>query len=159
VINNCDFIGLNHYYHNRINYGFHRNEGKIACDRGYELYPKSIYFALKELKDRYNKTIYITENGLADAKDSRRPWYIVENLKYVHKAIAEGVDVKGYLHWSLMDNFEWDSGFWPRFGLIEMNYKTLKRIPRSSAYLFRDICKANGVTKEILDKYSKLLTI
>ena len=143
-IRNCqDFIGLNYYFHNRINYGFGRNENKINSDMGWELYPEGVYYVLKELK-RYRKPIYITENGLADAKDEKRTWYIKGILRNIHRAIQEGVDVKGYLYWSLLDNFEWDKGFKPRFGLIEINYKNLERKARTSAFEYAKIIKENG---------------
>lgn len=140
-----DFIGLNHYFHNRIDYGFNKNENKKTSDMGWELYPEAIYHVLKDLK-RYKKPIYITENGLADAKDKKRAWFIIESLRNVKKAIDEDIDVRGYLHWSLMDNFEWDSGFWPRFGLIEIDYNTQKRKVRDSAKIYRDICLKNSLS-------------
>ncbi|MGI6423371.1 MAG: glycoside hydrolase family 1 protein [Candidatus Dojkabacteria bacterium] len=149
-----DFIGLNHYFHHRILYGLGKNERKIINHMGWEIYPTSLYHCLKDLK-RYNKPIYVTENGLADAKDEKRTWFIYEMLKGVHKAIEEGVDVKGYLHWSLMDNFEWADGYWPRFGLIEIDYDTLERRPRKSAYFYRDICKSNGITSSVVEKYKE----
>lgn len=158
IRNYQDFIGLNHYFHNRINYGFNKNENKKVSDMGWELYPEAIYYVLKDLK-QFNKPIYITENGLADSKDEKRWWFIFESLKNISRAINEGVNVKGYLHWSLMDNFEWDKGFWPRFGLLEIDYKTLERKIRPSAKFYRDICIANGITEDILKKYQKLIQL
>ncbi|MEK7452741.1 MAG: glycoside hydrolase family 1 protein [Patescibacteria group bacterium] len=137
-----DFIGLNHYLHNRIDYGFNKNENKKVSDMGWELYPESIYHAIIGLK-KYNLPIYITENGIADAHDDNREWFISESLRWVHKAIEDGSDVRGYMYWSLLDNFEWDKGFWPRFGLIEVNYETLERKIRSSALKYAKICKSN----------------
>lgn len=142
IRNHQDFIGLNHYFHNRINYGFNKNENKKISDIGWELYPEAIYYILKDLK-RFNKPIYITENGLADGGDKKRSWFILESLKNIGKAINEGVNARGYLHWSLMDNFEWDKGFWPRFGLVEVNYKTFERKIRPSALQYAKICKTN----------------
>ncbi|MCX6806729.1 MAG: glycoside hydrolase family 1 protein [Candidatus Berkelbacteria bacterium] len=133
-----DFIGLNYYLHNRINWGFNKNENLKVSDLGWELYPEGIYYCLKELQ-KYKKPIYITENGLADAKDKNRAWYIKEIIKNIFKAKKEGIDVHGYLHWSLLDNFEWDKGFWPRFGLVEVDYKTLKRKIRPSALEYKKI--------------------
>ncbi len=141
--NGLDFIGLNHYHHSRINYGFHKNENKIVSDFGWELYPESIYHALMDLK-KYNKPIYVTEHGLADAKDRYREWFIVESLKNVHRAIDEGANARGYLHWSLLDNFEWAEGFTKKFGLCEVDFKTFKRAPRPSAKIYAEICKNNG---------------
>jgi beta-glucosidase len=142
IKNHQDFIGLNHYFHNRINYGFNKNENKIVSDLGWELYPEAIYFVLKDLK-KYKKPIYITENGLSDAEDEKREWFIEETLKSVYKAIQERVGVRGYFYWSLLDNFEWDKGFWPRFGLVEVDYKTLERKIRPSAWKYAKICKEN----------------
>ena len=67
---------------------------------GWELYPEAIYHVLTDVCERYNLPIIITENGLADAEDTRRGWFICETLKWVHKAIKNGVQVFGYLHWS-----------------------------------------------------------
>lgn len=141
TIKQSDFIGFNHYSHNRINWGFHKNENKETTDVGWEIYPESIYQVLKQLR-KYNMPIYITENGLADARDAQRESFISRYLAYVKKAMNEGVDVWGYLHWSLLDNFEWDSGFWPRFGLVEIDYRTLERKIRPSALAYKKIIEA-----------------
>ena len=139
-----DFIGLNYYFHDRIKGGaLHRNENRKVNDLGWELYPEGIFYVLCDLR-KYNVPVYITENGLADAEDKYRTWFIKETLKNVHRAIGAGVDVRGYLHWSLMDNFEWAYGFWPRFGFIEIDYKTKARHPRLSAFVYKKICEENA---------------
>ncbi len=146
-----DFIGLNHYFYNLIkNFKFNQNENREVSDLGWEIYPEGIYFVLKDLR-KYSKPIYIMENGLADAKDENREWFIKESLKNIHRAIQESVDVRGYFYWSLFDNFEWDKGFWPRFGLVEIDYsakggsasggKTMKRKIRKSALEYAKIIK------------------
>lgn len=141
IKNSLDFIGLNYYFHNKIKFPFQqKNENKIVSDLGWEIYPKGIYYVLKELK-KYNLPIYITENGVADAKDKIREKFIKEHLFWVKKAIEEGIDVRGYFHWSLIDNFEWEKGFSPRFGLVEIDYKTLERKIRKSAYFYAKITK------------------
>lgn len=138
-----DFIGLNHYFHNRIDGWFGRNENKRTSDMGWELYPEAIFHILVDLK-KYRVPVYVTENGLADARDAQREWFLRETLANVHRAIREGgVDVRGYLHWSLMDNFEWQHGFWPHFGLIEIDYATQTRKPRRSALFYKEICEEN----------------
>lgn len=144
IKNEQDFIGLNHYNHHRIDGWYNKNENKIQTDFGWEFYPESLYFAVSELK-KYNKPIYITEHGIADASDELRPRFLKESLSALHRAITDGADVRGYLHWSLMDNFEWDKGFWPRFGLIEIDFTTQKRTPRPSALLYAEICKNNSI--------------
>ncbi len=135
-----DFIGLQYYFHSRL----FRNKNKSVSDLGWEIYPKGIYHVLKGLK-KYKKPIYITENGLADADDNKRAKFIKDHLIWIHKAIEEGVDVGGYFYWSLLDNFEWDKGFWPRFGLVEVDYKTFERKIRPSAYEYAKICKENRI--------------
>lgn len=142
-----DFIGLNYYFHNRISWGFIKNENKIVSDLGWELHPEGIYHVLSDLK-QYNCPVYITENGLADATDRERAWFIKEIVRNMHRALSDGVDVRGYLHWSLIDNFEWDKGFSPRFGLVEVDYKNHKRTPRPSAHTYRSIVTNNALLQE-----------
>ena len=146
IRNYVDFVGFSYYHYNRVVWHppFSKNLNKEVSDMGWEIYPKGIYHVIRYLK-KYNKPIYITENGLADAKDKKRTKFIIDHLKWVHKAIEEGVDVRGYFHWSLMDNFEWARGFKMRFGLIEIDYKTLKRIPRPSSKIYTEICKNNAI--------------
>ncbi len=146
-----DFIGLNYYFHNRINYGFNKNKNERISDVEWELYPQGIYHVLQDLK-KYLKPIYVTENGLADARDTQRAWFIKESLAAVSKAIQSGVDVRGYFHWSLLDNFEWEKGFWPRFGLLEVNYRTLRRTIRPSALKYREIIEKSLENSPYLTK-------
>ena len=94
---------------------------------------------------KLKKPLFIFENGIADADDSKRSDFIKNHLASVHKAISEGVDVRGYFYWSLLDNFEWDKGFWPRFGLVEVDYKTQKRTIRKSALYYKDIISNNWI--------------
>jgi len=131
-----DFIGVNYYKY--------WNRGRIKNDMDWSIYPKGLYYVLRGLK-KFNKPIYITENGLADAKDEKRLSFIKEHIKWIAQAIKEGADVRGYLYWSLLDNFEWDKGFYPRFGLVEMDYTTMKRIIRSSSFNYKKIIEENSV--------------
>jgi beta-glucosidase len=143
IKNHFDFIGLNYYFHHKIKFPFFiKNDNKIVSDIGWEIYPKGIYYVLLGLK-KYNLPIYITENGLADKNDRLRKDFIKNHLYWVWRAIQDGVDVRGYFHWSLIDNFEWEKGFEPRFGLIEIDYQTLERKPRKSAFYYAEICKNN----------------
>lgn len=140
-----DFIGINNYFHHRIDNGFNKNLNHHVSDMGWELYPESLYHVVRAVR-HYNKPIYITEHGLADKEDTKRAWFITESLKHLHRAISDGVDVRGYLHWSLMDNFEWAKGYWPCFGLIEIDRETKKRTPRPSALVYKKICQSNTLT-------------
>jgi beta-glucosidase len=141
--NKHDFLAVQYYFHNLVKFpGLRKNKNEQITDLGWEIYPEGIYHLLKDLK-KYNLPVYITENGLADAKDEKRAKFIKDHLRWIQKAIQEGVDVRGYFHWSLLDNFEWDKGFWPRFGLAEIDYKTMKRTIRPSALEYKKICENN----------------
>lgn len=139
-----DFIGLNHYNHHRIDGWFNKNENKIQTDFGWEYYPESLYHVTMELK-KYDKPIYITENGIADHDDDLRPRFIEESLTTLHRAIQDGAPVRGYLYWSLLDNFEWDKGYWPKFGLAAVDRTTQERTIRNSARLYGQIAKRNAI--------------
>ena len=139
-----DYIGINYYFHSRVNYWFGKNENKVVSDMGWELYPQGLYNLAMDAK-RYGKPIYITEHGLADASDIHRAWYIQESLKYLHQAIIEGADVRGYFHWSLLDNFEWLFGYTHKFGLFSFDNKTWERTPRPSADVYAEIAEHNEV--------------
>lgn len=154
IAHNLDFIGIQYYRSNIISLNFfkkglfgpihERDDFTKMTDIGWSLYPEGMYHILKRAA-KYGKDIYITENGIADTKDQYRTAWIRDNLLHIHRAIQEGVPVKGYFHWSLLDNFEWDKGFWPRFGLVEIDYKTQKRTIRPSAYEYAKIIKTNSL--------------
>lgn len=146
-----DFFGLNYYRLGKINLKHWKSEKInffIEEDKnnimGWIAYPKGIYKTIKEAYSDYKIPIYITENGFpfnVGLDDNQRIKFIEENLEYIKKAIDEGVDVRGYNYWSLLDNFEWLYGFEPRFGLVEIDYQTLERKPRKSFYAYRDLIK------------------
>jgi beta-glucosidase len=148
-----DFIGVNYYFHERIvwdvKYPFItiRNADKEVSELGTEIYSKGIYEVLKYLK-KYDLPIYITENGIADSKDDKREDFIKDHLKWVHKAIKESADVRGYLYWSLLDNFEWADGYGPRFGLVEMDYENMSCKIRPSARKYAEICERSTLVLE-----------
>ncbi|NQV90276.1 glycoside hydrolase family 1 protein, partial [Candidatus Uhrbacteria bacterium] len=137
-----DFIGLNYYFHNSVDLKFGKKE-KIVSDLGWELYPEGLYRVLKGLR-RFGKPVYITEHGLADKDDRHRAWYLEESLRHAHRALNEGVDLRGYFHWSLLDNFEWADGFFPRFGLFEVDFATCIRKARTSVGVYRQIIEQGG---------------
>lgn len=149
-----DFIGVNNYFRrsfgntSEVNLGTSTSEVKEIervrkSNLGWDLEPKSLAGAVTATWQRYHKPIIVTEHGLADRADQHRAWFIEESLKYLHEAIQAGTDVRGYLHWSLLDNFEWDKGFWPRFGLVAVDYTTQKRTIRPSARTYAHIAKTN----------------
>lgn len=130
-----DFIGLNHYFRLRFKTWRQVKPTEEVSDLGWPLVPDSLRRAALDLK-KFGKPIIVTEHGCADADDSRRATFITESLAALEGARNEGSDIRGYLHWSLLDNFEWDKGFWPRFGLIEIQYDTLDRRVRPSAKVY-----------------------
>ena len=146
-----DLIGLNYYFTSRIGNLRVKNPDNITSDLGWWIYPKGLEKILIDLK-KYNLPIYITENGLADAKDEKREEFIKSMLTSCANAIKAGVPLKGYFHWSLLDNYEWHHGFWPRFGLVDVDRESassagkLKRTPRKSFYYYADICGRNQLS-------------
>ena len=140
-VKSCDFLGVNYYFSNRV-YGYRiHNPDKKTSDLNWDLHPGDIEYVIERLNRNYKLPILITENGLADAKDAQREWWIKETILGMQKALQNGADLIGYLHWSLMDNFEWAYGKWPRFGLVEIDYKTGKRTIRPSAAWFGRVIK------------------
>ena len=96
--------------------------------------PEGLYPLLLRVWAHYKKPIFITENGLADSEDKYRRWWLEETIIAMERAISEGVDLRGYFHWSLLDNFEWKHGWWPKFGLVEIDRENdMKRTIRPSA--------------------------
>lgn len=148
-----DYIGVNYYFANRLSLVPPRFAGGLDTLDGRELphtdldwvvYPKGLYFVLASLK-KYNLPIIITENGLADAADQHRERFIIDHLRSVRDALADDVDVRGYLHWSLIDNFEWLDGFDGRFGLVAVNFDTQQRKIRPSAKVYARIARTNAL--------------
>lgn len=153
--NTLDFIGINYYTRDFIRFGgWGRPELLgIACEKlhhhqeirelnamGWEVYPEGLYQILTRLK-KYKLPIIITENGICTEDDTQRVRFIENHLGALSKAQKEGVDVRGYFYWSLLDNFEWAHGFRPRFGIVEVDYKTQKRKIRSSAQTLTTYCR------------------
>jgi beta-glucosidase len=140
VYKRCDSIGLNYYIHKK--YG--DTETYQKTDMNWDIYPQGIYDALIMLS-HYKKPLFVSEAGIADADDSERTQYIKDQVYNVWRAIEDGADVRGHMYWSLLDNYEWSYGFDKRFGLVEINYETLERKIRPSAYVYKAICESNEI--------------
>lgn len=141
-IRHCDFLGVNYYQSQRVfGYRIFNSEKTDYSDVDWMLAPSDIEYALERLSAKYKKPLIITENGLADAEDKYREWWIKETIIGMQKALKKNVDLIGYFHWSLLDNFEWAYGKWPRFGLVAIDYKTGKRTLRPSAAWFGKVLK------------------
>ncbi len=135
-----DSIGLNYYFYTQ--FGDRKQWRKTDMDWNFA--PERIYDALMMLK-RYRKPVFISEAGVAVADDNDRAEYITKQIEGALRALADGVDVRGHMYWSLLDNYEWALGFEKRFGLIEIDYDTLERKIRPSAYVYKKIIEANGL--------------
>ena len=97
----------------------------------------------------FGKPIYVTENGISDIKDVLRPSFLVEHLNVLRRAISEEkIDVRGYFHWSLTDNYEWAKGFGQKFGLYSVDLETKSRKSRKSAEVLRGIVKAENAEEK-----------
>lgn len=142
VAGHCDSIGLNYYFYTQ--FGDKRRWRKTDMDWNFA--PEKIYDALMMLV-KYNKPLFVSEGGIADASDAGRAEYIREQVRAVWLAIEAGADVRGHMYWSLLDNYEWALGFEKRFGLIEVNYETLERKIRPSAYVYKKIILDNGIVE------------
>ena len=130
-----DFIGLNYYFSDYYSGIGKRYNPKVPLnDLGWYMEPEGIYPLLLRAWSRFKKPIFITENGLADSGDQYRRWWIEQTIVAMERAISEGVELRGYFHWSLLDNFEWQDGWWPKFGLVHVDRENgMKRTVRPSA--------------------------
>lgn len=137
-----DIIGLNYYRNTK----FGENRNFIRTDMDWKAFPSGIYGALMQLK-KFQKPIFVAEAGLADADDDLRGDYIKVQIMAVGRALEDGVDVRGHMYWSLMDNYEWALGTTKRFGLVEIDYDTLERKIRPSAYVYKEIIENKGIVE------------
>ena len=161
VEDRMDYLGLNYYSGWVIKFNPWGSFSGVSVEytntktRDDNIYPEGLYWTVREFS-RYHKPIIITENGVDDGTDSRRPVFIMSHLLWLQKAAAEaaGTDapVIGYFYWTLIDNFEWvkNDCVTAHFGLFSVDPQTKKRTPRPSAVLFRDISRANSLTRDMI---------
>ncbi len=143
-----DFVGLNYYSHYRVRFKANASEpfelrprqGELQTDMPYPVYPEGIYRALMRI-GKLKVPVLITENGVADRADTLRDDFIRRYLYAVHRARADGVDVRGFYYWSLMDNFEWAEGWHMKFGLYEMDPADRVRKLRPGSKVFAEIVR------------------
>jgi beta-glucosidase len=149
----CDFVGIN-YYHPTVssssNPAAPASNGAAVTDMGWEVAPRGLSDLLLRLKRDYRlPPIHITENGAAyrdqwvdgQVEDEQRRQYIESHLVAVAEAIERGVDVRGYFVWSLMDNFEWAEGYRKRFGIVHVDYATLRRTMKRSGLWYKSLLR------------------
>ena len=170
-----DYIGLNHYQHSRVKADknhllgargayndelpFGTKEGIELTLMGWEIVPEAYYNQIMELKNHYgDPEIYLTENGCAypdeinsngEIIDDKRIEYYQKYLSAVKKAIDQGAKVRGYFTWTFMDNFEWALGFEKRFGLVHIDFKSLKRTPKKSFYFYKKLIDFNSIPTKV----------
>lgn len=138
IRNQQDFVGINYYFTNYFT-GLLKNKDPSfpRSDLNWYMEPEGLYPIMLRTWSRFKKPIFITENGLADDTDQYRRWWIEESIVAMERAISEGVELNGYFHWSLLDNFEWDYGYWPHFGLVAVDRRHgMRRTVRPSAKWF-----------------------
>lgn len=138
IRNHQDFIGFNYYFTDYFTGLLKRSNPSVPLnDMGFYMEPEGLYPLLLRVWSRFKKPIFVTENGVADHADQYRQWWIEETLIAMERALSEGVDIRGYFHWSLLDNFEWAYGWWPKFGLVHVDRERgMKRTVRPSAQWF-----------------------
>jgi beta-glucosidase/6-phospho-beta-glucosidase/beta-galactosidase len=142
VYRQCDSIGLNYYFYTQ----FGDRWVWRKTDMDWNFAPEHIYDCLVMLW-RYRKPLFVSESGVADATDRMRAEYILGQVRGTWRALTAGVDVRGHMYWSLLDNYEWALGFEKRFGLVEIDYATMERRVRPSAYVYKQICEQNGIVE------------
>ncbi|OGQ17126.1 MAG: hypothetical protein A2138_23695 [Deltaproteobacteria bacterium RBG_16_71_12] len=160
-----DWIGVN-YFTRAVSSFAPRSPGFVSAarqtpwttsDLDWEIYPEGLHRTLTRLHLRYpGVPLFVTECGIADGDDSRRPRFIIDHVAWTHRALEDGVDVRGFFYWSLTDNWEWKRGPWPRFGLYEVDYATGARRARPSAALFAEIARTNRLPATLPPSVTRL---
>lgn len=159
-----DFLGVNNYTRSVVSADpasgrptHHRVEDAEYTDMDWEVYPDGLYDLLTRIHRDYRpRRMYVTENGSSfrdvrehdgGVRDPERQQYLASHLAACSRAIRDGVPLAGYFAWSLLDNFEWAHGYWMRFGIVYVDYPTLERVPKSSAFWYRDLIKEHSAAK------------
>ncbi len=159
-----DFLGVNYYTRSvtrqddralPVRAGAVRQPHRIYTETGWEVYPPALTRVLLWVKERYgNPPVYITENGAAfydppkplggAVDDPLRVHYLREHLRAAHRALRQGVDLRGYFAWSLLDNLEWSLGYSKRFGIVHVDFETQQRTPKASARFYAEVIRTHG---------------
>jgi beta-glucosidase len=143
----ADFVGVQTY--SRVLVGPHGRlptpEGAEMTGANYEFYPQALGGTIRFAQERIGRPIYVTESGICTDDDTRRIAYLDQALAEVRKCLDDGIDVRSYICWSLLDNFEWTHGYGERFGLVEVDFDTFARTPKPSAYHLGNIARSGMI--------------
>ncbi|HYH02660.1 MAG TPA: GH1 family beta-glucosidase [Bacillota bacterium] len=155
-----DFFGVNIYHGTKVTAGPEgkpqpviKEPGRPLTAYNWDVTPEALYWGPRFFYERYQKPIIITENGVSNidvisldgaVHDPQRIDFTQRYLRELRRSIVDGIDVRGYFHWSIMDNFEWNEGFKQRFGLIYVDYPTQKRIIKDSGLWYQKVIESNG---------------
>ncbi|MEA2682701.1 MAG: beta-glucosidase [Chloroflexota bacterium] len=163
AIDTLDYIGVNYYSRDMVSFRpgavgsmfsqTFSKPGRPLSDFSMEIYPEGFHTVLMDTWQTYGLPIYVTENGVADARDRFRGPALIGHLAEMARSQRDGADIRGYLHWSSMDNFEWSEGYSMRFGLVEVDFDTQERRPRASAALYSRVIERNGLAWEDLQQH------
>jgi beta-glucosidase len=159
-----DFLGINYYTREQVAFNllnasqmfgkrFFLPDAEMSENHFIANVPEGMFDALKWGR-QFEVPIIITENGIEDSQDSLRPRYLIQHLHQVWRAVNFNFPIKGYFHWTLVDNFEWERGWTQRFGLYELDKETQVRRKRPSADLYAAICRENGISSEVVARYA-----
>ena len=161
--NTLDYLGLNYYTRESIAFVPQASQAyvRLSIPPGLETSPNDMiandpdgFSEVLNWARAFKLPILITENGIEDAEDGLRPRYLIEHLHRLWRAVNENYPIKGYFHWTLVDNFEWERGWTQRFGLWELDVASQARRKRPSADLYAEICRENGISSEMVEKYA-----
>jgi beta-glucosidase len=159
-----DFFGLNYYTTDQVAFDL-RRPGELFGQRffrpGAELSPSGMFadvpqgfFAALRWARRFGLPVYVTENGIEDSQDHLRPKYLCEHVQKMWQAVNFNWPVRGYFHWTLVDNFEWERGWTQRWGLWALDLQTQERQARPSAHLYQRICRENALSSAMVAEYA-----
>jgi beta-glucosidase len=159
-----DFIGINYYTRELVAFNllkpktlftnqYFREEAELSENKWIANEPEGLFEAIR-WGLRFNIPIIITENGIEDSQDVLRRQYMIQHIHQVWRAVNYNWPVKGYIWWTLVDNFEWERGWTQRFGLWELDKKSQSRRKRPSADLYAAICRENGISSEMVQQFA-----
>jgi beta-glucosidase len=159
-----DYLGVNYYNHVYVTANLGKLKSAVekpAFPPGSDVSPSGMFanmpdgiFRAVKWGLKFKVPLMITENGIEDADDRIRPRYLIQHVHQLWRAVNFNLPVQGYFHWTLVDNFEWERGWTQRFGLWELDLETQARRKRSSADLYAEICRENGLSTDMVRRFA-----